>query len=148
MSYFGYWISSVFSQQKEEIIWTRSGCRDRWLWVGLTQHKQTHGDLVKPQLWNVHTVEFLHVTGCGLDIRVQGHFLKCAPPPDPPPSHFLHTQTKAASLGKVLGHLCLCVEPKPACRQILWSPACLYTRYRALGLQPDGMRDNCLICSK
>lgn len=31
----------------------------------------------------------------------------------PPPSHFLHTQTKAASLGKVLSHLCFCIRPKP-----------------------------------
>lgn len=53
--------------------------------LDLTQRKQTHGDLVKPQLWNNLTVEFLHVTSCGLDIRVQGHFLKCASPPPPPP---------------------------------------------------------------
>lgn len=57
--------------------------------VDLTQHKQTHSDLVKPQLWNMHTIEFLHVTGWGLDIRVQGHFLKCAPPPPSPPLPFL-----------------------------------------------------------
>lgn len=82
--------------------------------LGLTQHKQTHTGLVKPLLWNMHMTEFLVVTACGLDITVQGHFLRCAPLQlTPPPPHFLYTQTKAASLGKVLGHFCFYVKPAP-----------------------------------
>lgn len=99
--------------------------------LDLTHHKQTPSGFVKHQLWNMRTIQFLHVTGCGLDITLQGHFLKCAPP-TPPPSHFLHTQTKAASLGKVLGHLCFFLESKPAPMQTLWLSACLYTRWRSL----------------
>lgn len=82
--------------------------------LGLTQHKQTHTGLAKPLLWNMHMTEFLVVTACGLDITVQGHFLRCAPLQlTPPPPHFLYTQTKAASLGKVLGHFCFYIKPAP-----------------------------------
>lgn len=67
-------------------------CRDRQVIIklGMTQHKQTHSGLVKPVLWNMHKIGLLHVTACGLDITVQGHFLKCAPPPSthPTPTSF------------------------------------------------------------
>lgn len=60
--------------------------------LDLTKLKQTPSDLVEPQLWNMHTSEFLLVTGCALDIRVQGRFLKCAHsnPPLPPVSFPLY----------------------------------------------------------
>lgn len=109
--------------------------------LDLTKLKQTPSDLVEPQLWNMHTSKFLHVTGCALDIRVQGRFLKCAHsslPSPPPPSHFLRTQTKAASLGKELGHLCSCAEAKPA--RLVVGVSASTAQSTSVQLLPDGTR--------
>lgn len=112
MSYFGYWISKdpVTKSELFCFFWQEGGGNDPnvfWLQrqvimkMDLTERKQTRGDLVKPQLWNMHTIAFLHVTGCGLDIRVQGHFLKCAPrPPAAIPISFPPYPNKSCVSGK------------------------------------------------
>lgn len=115
--------------------------------LGSTQHKQTHTGLVKPLLWNMHMTEFLVVTACGLDITVQGHFLRCAPLQlTPPPPHFLYTQTKAASLGKVLGHFCFYIKPAPCSQADSLVDTVLFTNCRALQHLPDALR--CWRCPK
>lgn len=97
----------------------------------------------------MHTIQSLHVTGCGLHIWVQGHFLKCASPPPPPsplpPSHFLHTQTKAVSLGKGLSHSCVFADLAPAWKRTLNSPERLFTNCTVASPRWHARR---LICSK
>ena len=84
-----------------------------------TQCKQTHSDLVEPQLWDMRTVKFLLVTGCGLDMRVQGHFLKCAPPTSPCPR--LHLISSIPKQKLLLWEKCsatyACAEPQTAGKQ-------------------------------
>lgn len=68
----------------------RSDRSDRWLsnWTRPNTNKHTVA------LWNMYTIEFLHVTACGLDITVQGHFLKCAPLQLSPPPRLISSIPK------------------------------------------------------
>lgn len=152
MSYCGCritdWISSVSysNRRKQSENVAAAGTGDGETWPDSTQ-THTH----KATLWTLscetlHTIEFLHVTGCGLDITVQGHFLKCAPvqPHSPPPIPFPpHPNKKAASVGKVPRPL---MSPhgaqKPAllAGETLWSSAYLYTSDRTLQRLSDVMK--------
>lgn len=63
-----------------------------------------------------------------------------------PPSHFLCTQTKAASLGKELGHLCSCVEAKPA--RLVVGVSAYKAQSTSVKLLPDGTRRSKITSSK
>lgn len=68
------------------------------------------------------------------------------PPPSPlPPSHFLHTQTKAVSLGKGLSHSCVFADLAPAWKRTLNSPERLFTNCTVSSPRWHARR---LICSK
>lgn len=89
-------------------------------------------------------IEFSHVTACGLDITVQGHFLKCAPSTHP--TSFPPYPNKSCFSGKSAQPLMFLHKAKTMLASRLWSSACLFKNYRALQLFPDSVQ--CLICSK
>lgn len=134
------WISSGFYSKRFKWL----GCRDRWLsnWTWLNTN--THSGLVQPQPWNMPMIEFSHVTACGLDITVQGHFLKCAPSTHP--TSFPPYPNKSCFSGKSAQPLMFLHKAKTMLASRLWSSACLFKNYRALQLFPDSVQ--CLICSK
>ena len=97
-------------------MWKHSGSRDRWLWNWTWLNTNKY----KVTLWNLSceicTPSSSYMSQAAVwTSEYKAISFKCAPTNTPhPPTHFLHTQTKAASLGKELSHLGFCVEAKPA----------------------------------
>lgn len=94
-------------------------CRDRWSWNWTWLNTNTHTlwpceiSAVKHAHWQVPACH----TGCGLDIRVQGHFLKCALGP---PYHHHHPSLHLIS--SIPKQKLLLWETRSATCVSVWSP--------------------------